>query len=117
MQADDLTHRAHGRVQRVGWKATTVTRPQLISRTDAAIREMSVWIRDQHTKQECCTYVIKPSGKVEGQTGCHDDEVTALGLAILGIEKFPDTARQTRAKEAQRIKQYRTAGEPGRKRR
>ena len=117
VQADDLTRRARGRVQRVGWKTSTVTRPQMISRLDSAIREMSIWIRDPHTKQECCTFVIKPSGKVEGQTSCHDDEVFALGLAIVGIEGYPDSARQTRAGEVQRIKQYRTAGELSRGRR
>lgn len=77
------------RADKIGWKTTTVTRPQLISWYDAAIRELSIFIRDPILAQECRTFVIKPNGKAEHQKGCHDDCVIADGLTVVGIMQMP----------------------------
>jgi hypothetical protein len=77
------------RADKIGWKTTTVTRPQLISYYDAAIREMSIWIRDPILAQEAKTFVIKPNGKAEAQKGCHDDMVIADALTVIGIQQMP----------------------------
>lgn len=74
---------------KIGWVTTEITRQQLISAHDNAIRERSVTIRDPHTLQEHMTFVIKPSGKAEHQDGCHDDEVFATALALIGIQSLP----------------------------
>ncbi len=80
----------HGTLlQELGWRQTVSTRPQLISTLDMAIREMSVIIVDPGTVQECKAFVIKPNGRIEGQDGTHDDEVFALGLAIVGLQHMP----------------------------
>ena len=76
-------------VNLLGFNTNTVTRVQLISRLDAAIREMSIAVRDPNTLAELLSFVIKPSGKPEAQDGCHDDEVFALALAVTGIETAP----------------------------
>lgn len=72
-----------------GWQTNTVTRQQLIGAIDSAILERSITVRDAHTLAELMTFVISPTGKPQAQSGCHDDEVFALGLAIVGIQNFP----------------------------
>jgi len=77
------------RPDKMGWRTTTITRPQLISWYDAAIREMSIFIRDPIVAQECRTFVIKPNGKSEHSQSCHDDCVIADALTVVGIMQMP----------------------------
>ena len=77
------------RADKIGWKTTTVTRPQLLSWYDAAIREMSIYIRDPIVAQEARTFVIKPDGKAEHQKGCHDDCVFADALTVVAMMQMP----------------------------
>ena len=108
MQADqDPPERAH----RLGWKTTTVTRPQLISWYDAAIREMSIYIRDPIVAQEARTFVIKPNGRPEHQKGCHDDCVFADALTVVGIMQMPKPRAPADAVVAPRVTRYGRAGE------
>ena len=80
-------------LQELGWRTGTVTRPQLISKIDMAIREMAVIICDPNTVAELKAFVVKANGRAEGQDGAHDDEVIAVGLAIVGIEHMPADRR------------------------
>src|SRR5579875_3290148 len=77
------------RADLVGFKTTAVTRPQLIDLLDNAIRNLGVLIHHPNTLQECRTFVIKANGRAEHQTGCHDDEVIALALGVLGMAEMP----------------------------
>jgi hypothetical protein len=79
------------RADLIGWKTTTVTRPQLLSHLDTALREAAIAIHDPVTVQELMTFVIHPNGKAEATRGCHDDTVIALALAVVGIEQMPLT--------------------------
>lgn len=88
-QATDLTRHGTTNLSYVGWGTTTVTRPQLISKLDTALRETSILIRDPHTLHECQTFVIKPNGKAEAAPSFHDDDVIALALALVGLESYP----------------------------
>jgi len=93
-QPDDLyAPEAHNVLSHLGWLTTTVTRLQLVSKLDTAIRELAVVIRDPNTLAECRTFVVHPSGKPAAQAGCHDDEVFALGLGVVGLEQPPADAR------------------------
>ena len=85
-QADD---RRTESVHKIGFETNTVTRPQLISSLDAAIREYAVLIRDANTLQECLTFVLDARGRPAGQQGCHDDEVFALALGVVGLRAMP----------------------------
>lgn len=78
-------------LNKLGFLTTEVTRPQLISTLDQAIREYSVQIRDENTLSECMTFVKGASGRAEGQAGTHDDEVFALALAVKGLATAPKT--------------------------
>jgi hypothetical protein len=77
------------RGDRIGWDTSGVSRPLLIGYLDEAIRQGSIAIRDEITKQELLTFVISPRGKAEAQGGCHDDTVIALALALIVIMRMP----------------------------
>lgn len=83
---------ASNTLDKLGWKTTTVTRPQLISKLDRVIREPSLYIYDAVTLSECRSFVIKASGKAEHAAGCHDDTVIATALALVGLEAAPQSA-------------------------
>jgi hypothetical protein len=91
----DPDDRSSSQLHRLGFKTTTVTRPQLISDLDLAIREQSVIIRDANTLQECRTFVIGSNGKAAAQQGCHDDDVMALALAVHGLKWAPRETRNS----------------------
>ncbi len=77
------------RADLIGWKTTTVTREQLLSKLDTALREGSIAIHDPVTANELMSFVIWPNGKAQASRGSHDDTVIALGLAVVGIEQMP----------------------------
>jgi hypothetical protein len=76
-------------LQHYGFETTQVNRPQLISALDAAIREQSVIVRHPNTLQELRTFIIRPNGRAEHADECHDDEVLALALAVVGMRCAP----------------------------
>jgi hypothetical protein len=78
---------------KLGWKTTPATRPQLISTLDNLIREMGIYLYDQQTVSECQSFVYKPNGRVEHADGAHDDCVFAAGLAVKGILGAPADRR------------------------
>lgn len=97
------------RADLVGFKQTLVTRPQMISLVDEALRESSVLIHNPNTLQELRTFVIKANGRAEHQFGCHDDEVFGLGLAIVGMTQMPrKKTPQLKPLSHARLNNYRT---------
>jgi len=102
-------------LQEIGWKTTTVTKPQLVSALDVAIREASIIIHDPVTIQECRTFIIKASGATEAQEGCHDDTVMALGLAVMGLRTAPKERVLGTNQTAARTEPVRYRGAPVRR--
>jgi hypothetical protein len=76
-------------LQFYGYETTNVNRPQLVSGLDNALIDGSIILRDPNSVQECRTFVIKSSGKAEQAEGCHDDEVIAVALAVIGLRTMP----------------------------
>jgi hypothetical protein len=76
-------------LQFYGYETTDVNRPQLVSGLDNALIDGSIILRDPNTVQECRTFVIKSSGKAEHANECHDDEVIATALAVVGLRTMP----------------------------
>ncbi len=85
-KADD---RIRGELHQIGFMTDTVTRPQLISGLDQALRENSISIRDPNTIAELRTFMIPADGKAQGMQGCHDDAVFSLALAVVGLQHAP----------------------------
>jgi hypothetical protein len=80
---------------RLGWDTTGVSRPMLIGYLDEAIRQDAIVIHDPITQAELLSFVIKPNGKAEAETGVHDDTVIALALALIVIMKMVAPKPQT----------------------
>jgi hypothetical protein len=66
--------------QTFGWKNTSTTRPVVIDRIRAVVRENSETINDLDTLLDMTTFIYKDSGKPEHETGCHDDTIFAFAL-------------------------------------
>lgn len=82
------------RADLIGWKTTQVTRPQMISLLDDALRQAAILIHDPITQSELFTFVIKVNGRAEHQTSCHDDCVIAEALSVVGMVQMPAKKRQ-----------------------
>jgi hypothetical protein len=78
-----------------GWRTTSANRPVLISAVASAIFDRGVLITDKKTQDECLHFVYKDGGRVEADNHYHDDEVIALGLAVIGMNSYPDHLRPT----------------------
>lgn len=84
------------RADNIGWKAGVVSRPQLLSKLDGALRNGDIMVRDPIVIQELLTFVIWPNGKAQASRRCHDDCVIALGLMVVGIEEMPRPVERKR---------------------
>lgn len=68
--------------QKVGWSTNGRTKPLMIDKLGEFIREMLIGIYDDEAISECLTYVIEDNGKTNAQSGCHDDMVIAIAIAL-----------------------------------
>jgi hypothetical protein len=97
------------RADLIGFKTTVVTRPQMISLLDEALRTQAVLVHHPNTVSELMTFAIKANGRAEHRYGCHDDEVITLGLGCVGIQEMPRRKKQNlRAEARPAINNYRT---------
>jgi hypothetical protein len=90
---EQFSGRAGTALQLLGWKQNTVSRVQLISLLDAAIRELAIILHDPNTIAEHYSFIVKANGRPEHQDGCHDDEVFACALGVVGIQQPPPDKR------------------------
>jgi hypothetical protein len=65
----------------IGFRTTSKTKPLIIDRLRAALRDDELWIKDRTTLQEMLTFIVNESGNMEAESGCHDDTLMALALA------------------------------------
>lgn len=77
------------RSDKLGWNTDEISRQQLISLLDEAIRQSAIFVHDPTTIQELLWFVINPLGKAEAQPGTHDDCVIALALTVLVMARMP----------------------------
>jgi hypothetical protein len=76
------------RSDKIGWNTDEVSRQQLLSLLDDAIRQSAIFVHDPITQQELLTFVINARGKAEAQKGCHDDTVMALALTVVVMARM-----------------------------
>ena len=72
-----------------GWNTNILTRPILVDTIAQAIRDNAIEIADLDMIDELSTFIINEKGKAEAQSGCEDDRVMALGLALQGHIRCP----------------------------
>lgn len=75
--------------QRLGWMTTARSKPLIIDRLNAAIRDDDITISDADTIQELKTYVVEDNGSTNALAGCHDDRVMALAIAWEMLRHLP----------------------------
>ena len=67
--------------KKYGFKTTSLTRPTIISRLIEIVREHCDTIYDKDTLEELLTVVRSEKGRIEAQSGSHDDLMMALAIA------------------------------------
>lgn len=77
------------RSDKIGWDTTEISRQQLLSSLDEALRQGMIHVHDPVTQQELLVFVIDARGKAQAQAGCHDDTVMALALAVIVLARMP----------------------------
>jgi hypothetical protein len=65
----------------IGHYTDVKTRPLIIDRLRASMREDDITVNDRTTLQEMKTFVVNDAGKMEAEQGCHDDCVMSLAIA------------------------------------
>jgi hypothetical protein len=65
----------------IGFLTTAKTRPLIIDRLRAAMREGDIQVNDETTLKEMQTFVVNEAGKMEAENNCHDDCVLSLAIA------------------------------------
>jgi hypothetical protein len=64
----------------IGWLTTSTTKPLMLDELSAALRDGSLLVRDEATRQELMTYVRGDNGRTFGSP--HDDRVMSLGITV-----------------------------------
>ena len=75
--------------QRLGWLTTSRSKPLIIDRLSAAIRDDEIGIKDADTIQELKTYVVEDNGSTNALAGCYDDRVMAIAIAWEMLRHLP----------------------------
>ncbi len=82
----------------VGWKTTGKSRPIMLTDAREAVRDFDVRLNSKDSINECRTFVVGDNGKAEAQTGCYDDRVLTLAIAIHQLKNLhynPEERKQT----------------------
>lgn len=64
----------------IGFATTAKTRPLIIDRLRASMREGDIEVYDKTTLKEMQTFVVNEAGKMEAENNCHDDCVMSLAI-------------------------------------
>lgn len=67
--------------EHVGFQTNMKSKPLIIDKLRANIRDREIEIYDKHTLAELKTFIVTKSGKLEAEKSKHDDCVMALALA------------------------------------
>ena len=92
---EDTNDVGESSVSKLGWTTDIRTRPVMITDLGMYIRNNDIVIHDQTTLNELMTFVRtdeKPMG--EAQSGCFDDCVMSLAIAVQMYRRFADSNKQ-----------------------
>ena len=65
-----------------GWLTTSVSRPAMLGRLDAALVEEPERFQSRKLLSECRSFVRLPNGNSGAQAGTHDDRVMAMAIGL-----------------------------------
>lgn len=78
VQHDKVTDRE---TVKLGFSTTSKTKPLIIDKLRASMRENEIELNDKVTIREMMTYIVTESGAMQAESGCFDDCVMSLALA------------------------------------
>ena len=78
-----------------GWLTTSVSRPAMIGRLDAALVDEPDRFQSRRLLAECRSFVRLPNGSTGAQAGTHDDRVMAMAIGLAAREEL--VGRRSRA--------------------
>ena len=78
VQHDKVTDRE---TVKLGFSTTAKTKPLIIDKLRASMRENEIELNDKVTIREMMTYIVTESGAMQAEAGCFDDCVMSLALA------------------------------------
>ena len=64
----------------IGFLTTSKTKPLIIDRLRASLRQDEITLYDKTTLNELLSFVVKENGEMEAEDGCHDDCVMSLAI-------------------------------------
>ena len=85
--------------RRLGWVTNGATRPALIDTLIEEIREDSHGIKCEETFDEMLSFKKQEDGKMEADTGMHDDRVISMGIAKRVRRGLPLPSQRLQAPE------------------
>lgn len=65
----------------IGYYVTERTKPLIIDKLRAVLRDREMEVYDETTLREMLSYVVNDNGKMGAEPGCHDDHIMALAVA------------------------------------
>lgn len=65
-----------------GFLTTARSKAELVACLAAYLREDALRVPDRETLRECMSFVYDEKGRANARSGCHDDRVIALALAV-----------------------------------
>jgi len=77
----------------VGHKMHVGNRRLVIGKMASKIEKRALILHDKESVHECHGFHTSAGGKAEAASGYHDDHVTALGMACIGLDSYPDNLK------------------------
>jgi hypothetical protein len=74
--------RIYKRGEEPGWLTTSVSRPAILGRLDAALVDQPQCLMSRKLLGECRSFVRLPDGRTGARAGMHDDRVMAMAIAL-----------------------------------
>jgi hypothetical protein len=65
-----------------GWLTTSMNRPAMLGRLDAALAEEPGHFMSKRLLGECRSFVRLPNGRTGARAGTHDDRVMAMAIGL-----------------------------------
>ena len=86
LAGDELQVRADlsRRTGQAGWLTTSMSRPAVLGRLDAALVEEPERFMSRRLLGECRSFVRLPNGRTGARAGTHDDRVMAMAIGLGG---------------------------------
>jgi hypothetical protein len=88
--------RIYTQKDQMGWLTTSVTRPAVVGRLDAALVEQPERFMSCRFLSECRSFVRHPDGSTGARAGTHDDCVMAMAIGLAARAELLESGRQRR---------------------